>query len=239
MSQNSEIYPLMKGKSGTIMANFVTLIRVLLAIFSLYLLPISLFANRAGIILIVFSLLLDMVDGALARHLKTSSFKGSIYDILGDRLIENLFFIYYASLSFFSVWIAMLIMLRGITIDALRAIQTRQGRTAFGPTSWHTQKWIKWLVCSRFSRGCYNGSKLITFITFAFLMHPDPFLYDRVKQIAYFSLWLTILLSLMRAIPVIFDGWILQTKHNHSTQDVGLITSSTEDQAANMAHTQR
>lgn len=197
------------------MANLITLFRVILAFISLYLLPLGPILNLIGVMLIITSMLLDIVDGIIARHLKTASITGSVYDILGDRIIENIFFIYFASHSCFNVWFALIIMLRGLTIDAVRTIFASQGKTAFGKASWHTRWWIKLLVSSKVSRGAYNTFKLLTFISYAILLAPDNPIFNflssiRVEYVAYLFLWSTLIFSLIRSLPVLLDAWLLK-----------------------------
>jgi phosphatidylglycerophosphate synthase len=199
------------------MANLITLLRVIIAFLSLYLLPLGPSLNLIGMIFITASMLLDILDGAVARYLKTTSLTGSVYDILGDRIIENTFFIYFASLSCFSVWFALIIMLRGLTMDAVRTIFASQGKMAFGKDTWHTRKWVKWLTGTRLSRGAYNAFKLLTFVSFAALLAPNSIVFHflpliKVEYVAHLSLWLTVILALIRCLPVLLDAWFLSHK---------------------------
>jgi phosphatidylglycerophosphate synthase len=196
------------------MANLITLLRVIIAFLSLYLLPRGPHWNLIGVVFIIASMLLDILDGAVARYLKTASLAGSVYDILGDRIIENTFFIYFASLSCFSVWFALIIMLRGLSMDAVRTIFASQGKTAFGKNTWHTRKWVKWLTGTRLSRGTYNALKLLTFTSFAALLAPDSVIFHflpllTVEYVAHLCLWLTVILALIRCLPVLLDAWLL------------------------------
>ena len=201
------------------MANTVTLFRVILALIVLFIIRINPYTNLIAIFLIILSMLLDIVDGALARRLNTSSLNGSIYDLLADRIIENIFFIYFASLSLFNVWFALVIMLRGLTIDAIRTLYTAKGKTAFGENTWHTNRWATALVCSKLSRGAYNTFKLLTFISFAAILEPEGYIFTllNMKQleiIAAIFLWATVSISLLRGIPVLLDAWLQKRASN-------------------------
>lgn len=193
------------------MANFITLSRVILALCALAILKISPLYNLVGTLLIITCLILDAVDGYVARNFNTVSVAGSVYDILADRIIENIFFIYFASQSLFSIWLAFIILIRGLTIDAIRNIFSFSGKTAFGEQTLHTAHWAKLITCSRTSRGIYNGLKIITFILFAQLLHPQSLLLSYVpliylQSMADISLGLCISMALLRAIPVIYEN---------------------------------
>ncbi len=193
------------------MANTITLIRVLIALLAVAILKVNPFYNLLGTILILVSLSLDALDGYLARYSNTVTISGGVYDILADRIIENIFFIYFACQSLFSVWIAFIFLIRGLTIDAIRNIFSYSGKTAFGENTIHSSYWSKFLACSRFSRGSYNGLKIIVFTVFAALLQPQSYLsqvisIDALHFLGNTALWLCLLVSILRALPVIYEG---------------------------------
>jgi CDP-diacylglycerol--glycerol-3-phosphate 3-phosphatidyltransferase len=194
-----------------IMANMITLLRVLLSFMALLLANKSDSLNLIAMIIIAISLLLDAADGYLARYLKTSTLEGSIYDILADRIIENSFFIYFATMGLFNVWFAIVMIVRGLTIDAVRTLHATTGKTAFGETTFHKAKWAKFVTGSKLSRGLYNSLKLITFVFFTALLSPNNVLlnwmsWQLLQNCADIFLWLTLGLAILRAIPVIIEG---------------------------------
>jgi CDP-diacylglycerol---glycerol-3-phosphate 3-phosphatidyltransferase len=193
------------------MANGITLLRVILAFSALVIAKINTTTNLLAVILIIASLLLDAVDGFIARRLDTSDLRGSIYDILADRIIENIFFIYFAAMSLFSVWFAIIMVVRGFTIDAVRTINAYNGKTAFGETTFQREKWAKFFTCSRITRGLYNIAKMITFVCFASLLIPNRIFLATIptsvlEKWSLGFLWITLILAILRAIPVILEG---------------------------------
>lgn len=193
------------------MANAITLMRVLIALFVLIIIKMNPLMNSLAIFLIMVSMLLDAADGYVARRLKTFTVHGSVYDILADRIIENIFFIYFAAMSLFSIWFALIMMVRGLSIDAVRTIFASDGKTAFGATTFHQYEWTKLLTCSKMSRGTYNTAKLITFICFGALLEPKGMIfkfipYQSLHSYAVFSLYVTITIGILRAIPVLVEG---------------------------------
>ena len=75
--------------------NQVTAIRVLAAFASVTLFTFghdALVADATAILLTIAAIALDGVDGYIARKRKLATPLGAQFDILGDRVVENLFF---------------------------------------------------------------------------------------------------------------------------------------------------
>ena len=138
------------------LANAITLFRVLLT-FGF----ILLFGRHGSIdialtltILLIF--LLDALDGYIARKRNETSELGSVLDIAADRLIENIFWIYFTATGQIPVWMPITVMTRGVITDAL---QGKQGTLING--------WAHALTRSRLSRALYGASKMLTFMILA------------------------------------------------------------------------
>jgi phosphatidylglycerophosphate synthase len=197
---------------GLYMANFITTFRVFVAIIALAMININPMCNFISLFLILACMLLDAADGYIARYFNASSLSGSIYDILADRIVENIFFIYFASQSLFSVWIAVAVVIRSLVVDAIRTIFLSVGKTAFGETTLHSKKWSKFFACSQLSRGSYNTFKMLTFLSYAALLAPNGYLFYYLSNkyllvFASICLWITLFLSFIRALPVVYEGW--------------------------------
>ena len=113
---------------------------------------------------------LDGVDGYLARRLRMTSALGAQLDILGDRVIENLFFIYFAASGQISVWVPVVFFVRGVLTDFLRGIAASRGPVGgnagageFQRNWMLVEKWSARIVASRFSRGTYAALKCVCF----------------------------------------------------------------------------
>jgi len=204
------------------MANMITTMRILLAIMAVLMIRSNTVPGWIAVFLIVICLLLDAVDGFVARYFKQVTLAGSIYDIVADRIIESIFFFYFASLGLFNIWFALIILIRGYCIDAIRTLFYSEGKPAFGPNSPHAATWTRFLTSSRISRGLYNTTKLFTFVLYAVQVLPGSFLQESIAQIAEFSLWLTMVVAMIRTIPVIYDGW----KHYQTLPHISLWQSN-------------
>lgn len=110
--------------------NLITLIRVCLAFISIALFRAGSYASAAGLILLVVALALDAVDGYIARREDCASDAGAAFDIAADRIVESVFWIYFASAGLVTFWIPVIVIARGGFTDFLRAIALAQGQTA-------------------------------------------------------------------------------------------------------------
>lgn len=194
------------------MANMITFFRVILAFFSLAIIRVNPALNLTAISLIFICMLFDALDGYIARQLKTTTLQGSVFDILADRIIENIFFIFFTTTLMINIWCTFIIITRGLVIDALRSLFLSQDKTAFGQTTLHKTKWAREIACSRISRATYNIVKMLTFMCYGALLMPHSAIFsvfplDYVQILAKVCLWLTIIMCLLRALPVLIDGW--------------------------------
>jgi phosphatidylglycerophosphate synthase len=120
--------------------------------------------------LTICAVALDGVDGYLARRLRMTSAIGAQLDILGDRVIENLFLIYFAGAGQISIWVPVIFFVRGVLTDFLRGIAAARrpvgGRASAGEfqRNWMlVGRWSARIVASRASRGAYAALKCICF----------------------------------------------------------------------------
>ena len=76
--------------------NKVTLLRVAVGFGAVCLFGRGPWANLAAVGLTVAAIALDALDGHIARKRKMATPEGAQLDILGDRMIENVYFTYFA-----------------------------------------------------------------------------------------------------------------------------------------------
>ena len=92
-------------------------------------------ADVTAILLTIAAIALDGVDGYIARKRNLATPLGAQFDILGDRVVENLFFTFFAATGLISFWIPVLFFVRGTVTDFLRGLAARSGRSGFGRDS--------------------------------------------------------------------------------------------------------
>jgi phosphatidylglycerophosphate synthase len=150
-----------------VLANWITLSRFPLLLLNLLILYLGSPALRlAGAALLLFGLLLDTVDGVVARKTGQTSLFGSVLDIAADRTYELVLWVCFADLRLIPVAIPLIVIARTTLTDALRSIGVGQGTAPFAQ---HHTALGQFLVGSAFMRIGYSASKLITFCGLALL----------------------------------------------------------------------
>src|SRR5690349_24215240 len=119
--------------------------------------------NLTAVGLTVVSIALDALDGYLARKKRMATPVGAQLDILGDRMIENVFFTYFAVVGMVSLWLPILFFARGAATDFLRGLAMKAGHSGWGANAMVQTWWGRALVGSRWSRGLYAAMKCLCF----------------------------------------------------------------------------
>ncbi len=204
------------------MANLLTILRMILAVIAIeFLFTGSPALSITAIFLTLFVIVLDGLDGYVARKLNEQSKFGSVFDILGDRVVENLYWIAFAVIGTVGVWVPMVVVTRGIITDGLRSIALSKGYTAFGESSMMKNKFCHFLTASRFSRAIYGVAKTLVFLMLIIAYIPNLEFYDcmTVDQFVLYSsiqpylittanvlVYITVAMCVIRGLPVIFES---------------------------------
>lgn len=143
--------------------NLITLIRVFLALATIALFQSGHTGSLIALPLLVVTIWLDAVDGYIARRAKLTTDIGAAFDIAADRMVESVFWIYFAAAGLISFWIPVIVIARGGFTDFLRMIAFTQGQTAFGEKTMLETWWARMLVGSRWSRAAYGIVKCAAF----------------------------------------------------------------------------
>lgn len=143
--------------------NLITLVRVALAFVTIALFRAGSYASLAALILLVVTLALDAVDGFVARRNRRASAAGAAFDIAADRIVESVFWVYFAAAGLVTFWIPVIVIARGGLTDFLRAVAFTRGQTAFGEKTMMQTWWGKALTGSRASRAAYGMVKSAAF----------------------------------------------------------------------------
>lgn len=194
------------------LANVVTLSRLIFLALSVLLLNQPSFGARiAAFALIIFTIFIDAIDGTIARRRGSESALGAVLDIAIDRVVENVFWITFVALDMVPLWIALVVVTRGILTDAVRGFAMGQG---LQPFEMMRTSWGRWLVSQRFMRALYGVTKAITFPALALVYALTPvwtgttmgdFLAP-LRLIANVLVGVTIALNLLRGIPVLIES---------------------------------
>jgi len=200
------------------MANAITLGRV----FALFVVIRLLYVGSASVIAICALVLaviiaLDGLDGYVARKRHETGQFGAIIDIVGDRIVENALWVVFADLDLIPVWVPLLVMSRSFLVDGLRSASYSDGMTPFGDHNMMRSPLTRFLTAGRFMRGLFGGAKALGFVFLAGLhawQQPDAgstwtaALYggDGFRMVGWTMVWLAVVLSVVRAIPVVADS---------------------------------
>lgn len=191
------------------MANFITIFRIFLAFFAVYLL----FQNTQtafiwALILTVFAFALDGLDGYVARKFNESSKLGAVLDIMSDRIVENTYWITFAVLGWLPIVFPLIVIVRSFVVDSLRSVAMEQGLTAFGKTSMQQDK-VGYFICSsKFSRISYAVAKVLAFLLLIVVQIPNlEYSFPGFLLVtAYILAFIAVVFCVLRGLPVIFES---------------------------------
>ena len=198
--------------------NKITCLRVLVGFAAVGLFGHGTWANLAAVVMTVASIALDALDGHLARKKSMATPLGAQIDILGDRMIENMFFTYFAVVGMVSLWLPVLFFARGAATDFLRGLALKSGYSGWGATAMLQTWWGRALVASRWSRGLYAALKCTCFcylgLELALTRGPVALLgtiaaqtHLTIRMVAQVLTWATAAFCLLRGFPVLIEGW--------------------------------
>jgi len=200
------------------MANLITVARLLLLFVVVGMVaaaPVDLAPLSMVLIVVVFAA--DGLDGWVARKRNSASRFGAVFDIAGDRIVEQVLWIAFAYLRAIPLWVPLLVVARGGLVDALRSLSYAEGMTAFGEKTMMRSALSRWLTAGRFMRGLYGYAKAAAFVflagwvgyqqpeaagTWLDLVYRPPV----VQLLGWASLWLALALMVLRGVPVVLDA---------------------------------
>lgn len=199
--------------------NKVTTLRVVVGFAAIALFGRGAWGNLAAVALTVATIALDALDGHLARKKKMATEVGAQLDILGDRMIENVYFTYFAVVGMVSLWLPVLFFARGAAVDFLRGLAFKAaGRSGWGVNAMLQTPWARALVASRWSRGVYAAMKCVCFcylgLELALTRGPVALVgeltadvHAMIRAIAHALTWATAAFCVLRGLPVFVEGW--------------------------------
>lgn len=190
-------------------ANAITLSRLFLLAITVYLLyaagPTPKFI---AFVLTIIIIAMDGIDGIVARALNETSDLGGVIDIAIDRVVENVYWITFAHLNEVPVWVALVVVARGILTDSIRGYVLGKGKSAFDMME---TPWARWLVSGRFMRGFYGGIKAVVFAALALNMalkeaYAGAEWLGPLAILVAVLVYATVATTILRGIPVLLES---------------------------------
>ena len=163
----------------------------------------------AGVALLLLGLLLDTVDGVVARRTGQATLFGSVLDIAADRTYELVLWVCFAHAGLVHPAVPLVVVARTALTDAIRSIGVGQGTAPLV----QQRSWLsRFLVGSCWMRTGYAGAKLFAFCGLALIQAFEgtaaggPPRVVAVAPIVKALVWVTVALCVIRGLPVIMGG---------------------------------
>ena len=187
-------------------ANIVSISRIFIAFIAIGLLFISSTdAYVWSVILTGIAFSMDAVDGYLARKYGQASQMGAVLDIMGDRIVEAIYWIVFAVLGWLPVIFPIICVTRAYITDNIRSVALTKGMTPFGM---QTTEWGKFICASKFMKTTYAVAKVAAYILLivAYIPSLEIGIADIIRQTAVILAWIAIIFCIVRGIPVVAES---------------------------------
>jgi CDP-diacylglycerol--glycerol-3-phosphate 3-phosphatidyltransferase len=210
------------------MANAITIGRLILLFIVIWMVYVG-GAQLVGfcMILIAIVFISDGLDGYVARRQKSTSRFGAVFDIAGDRIVENALWVVFSDLRLIPVWIPLMVLTRGFIVDGLRSLSVAEGMTPFGDSNMMRSAFTRWLTAGRFMRAVFGYAKAAGFVFLTGLAASELSDADGTWVETWYDfdpyLWLgwglvsaAVVLTVVRGLPVIYDAIIAMREESLS-----------------------
>ena len=169
--------------------------------------------------LVLVLILMDAIDGIIARQRREETLLGSVLDIAADRAVEIILWVVYAQFGLISILIPITVIIRGSLTDSIREAGYDRGQTAHALM---TTSWGKWLVAGRPIRAAYGIVKAVAFVllalTLALQAMSSPWT-DPVWLLASAASWISLVFCIVRGVPVLFEARAWDRNNNRKQSD--------------------
>ena len=194
------------------MANFISIFRIFVMFYAAYLIYAcegDTIAYIWALALTIIAFALDGVDGYVARKFNEESKFGALLDIMGDRIVENTYWILFAVMGWISILFPLIAITRGFITDTIRSAAMEQGLTPFGM---QVNPICKFITGSRFMRISYAVAKVVAFVLIVAAKIPTCPNAEFVWFIGYWAAIFAIVFCVVRGLPVIIEAKYLFEK---------------------------
>jgi CDP-diacylglycerol--glycerol-3-phosphate 3-phosphatidyltransferase len=197
------------------MANFISIFRIFIMFFAVYLIMAFQHSQAAyiwALVLTIVAFALDGVDGWVARKFHEESKFGALLDIMGDRIVENTYWILFAVMGWLSILFPLIAITRGFVTDTIRSAAMEKGMTPFGKDTMQKSEIAKFICGSKFMRISYAVAKVVAFVLIITARIPEIPYGVLIGKIGYWAAVAAIVFCVVRGLPVIMESKFLFEK---------------------------
>ncbi len=188
------------------MANFISIFRIFIMFAAVYLIYTQVGNVHAyiwALILTILAFSLDGVDGWIARKFNEVSKFGALLDIMGDRIVENTYWVLFAVMGWLNILFPLIALTRGFITDTIRSAAMEKGLTPFGM---QVNPICKWITGSKFMRISYAVAKVLAFVLIVAAKIPNIAHAEILWEVAYWTAVAAIVFCVVRGLPVMLEA---------------------------------
>jgi len=154
--------------------------------------------------MVVVLILMDSLDGVVARRRDETTLIGSALDIAADRAVEIVLWVVYADLDLILPLIPIVVVARGTLTDAIRNVALQHGYSAHRMMR---SRVGHWLVAGSVMRTSYAIVKLVAFVLLAVALGLTGERWgDAVLGAGRAATWVALALCIARGVPVLVEA---------------------------------
>ena len=189
------------------LANLITVLRFPLLVLIVLLLYVGGSVGQlvSGILIVVL-ILMDSLDGIVARRRNEQTLIGSALDVAADRAVEIVLWATYAHLRLIPIVIPLTVIIRGSLTDSVRSIALQHGKSTY---SIMQSSWGRWLVASGYMRTGYAVIKAVAFTLLALalgLRSGQHAIWHGVWTAGRTFAWMSLAVCILRGLPVLVEA---------------------------------
>lgn len=188
------------------MANFISIFRIFVmfvAVYLIYACEGNAIAYTWALALTIIAFSLDGLDGYVARKLHEESKFGALLDIMGDRIVENTYWILFAVMGWLNILFPLIAITRGFITDTIRSAAMEHGLTPFGM---QVNPICKFITGSRFMRISYAVAKVLAFVLIIAAKIPVCPNREIIWTIGFWAAVFAIVFCVVRGLPVVLEA---------------------------------
>ncbi len=188
------------------MANFISIFRIFimfLAVYLIYAFDGSTTAYSWALFLTITAFAMDGLDGYVARKFHEESKFGALLDIMGDRIVENTYWILFAVMGWLNILFPLIAITRGFITDTIRSAAMEKGLTPF---NMQVNPICKFITGSRFMRISYAVAKVLAFVLIVASKINGIIYADIIWNIGYGMAIFAIVFCVIRGLPVVIEA---------------------------------